>query len=182
MRLFIAVEIPEYIKVNLDETKKELIYNEDGLRLVNKEQTHLTLKFLGEVEGPDRINDILSGISFKPFETSTDKLGVFPNENYVKVVWIGLKPENQIIELQNKIDDALSKEFKKEGEFKPHITLARVKYLKDKKSFIDKIKKVKVEKHTFKITSFKLIKSTLAGQGPIYEVLNEYKMEDNKEE
>ena len=61
--------------------------------------------------------------------------------------------------------------FKKDTRFHPHVTLARVKFVKDKQDFIKSLKEIKIEKKSFEITEFKLIKSTLTGEGPIYEDL-----------
>ena len=75
------------------------------IRLVNKGQIHLTLKFLGEVQ-PDKaekVKEELKKIKFKPFSVYLDSTGVFPSESYIRVVWIGLKPENDILELQSNI-------------------------------------------------------------------------------
>ena len=67
------------------------------VRWVNKPQMHLTLKFLGEVQPntEGNIKEILRTVKFKPFSVNLDSIGVFPNENYIRVVWVGLKPEEK---------------------------------------------------------------------------------------
>ncbi|MEK6868809.1 MAG: RNA 2',3'-cyclic phosphodiesterase, partial [Nanoarchaeota archaeon] len=95
MRLFIAIEIPEEIKSYLAEIQQEIADSKNKIRLVNKDNMHLTLKFLGEVQ-PDNLEDIknnLKKITFKPFSVVLDNIGVFPSDNYIRVVWVGLKPE-----------------------------------------------------------------------------------------
>ena len=79
--------------------------------------------------------------------------------------------EEKIIELQKNIDESLKRLFKKEKDFKAHITLARVKYPEDKKDFVDQIKNIKVESKKIEIKDFKLIKSTLSPKGQVYEEL-----------
>ena len=61
--------------------------------------------------------------------------------------------------------------FKKEKDFKAHITLARVKHPKDKKYFLEQIRKIKVENKKIEVKEFKLVKSTLTGKAPVYEDL-----------
>ena len=142
MRLFIAIEIPEEVKDYIGKIQ-EKISDKDKIRLVNKGQIHLTLKFLGEVQ-PDKtekVKEELKKIKFKPFSVYLDSAGVFPSESYIRVVWIGLKPENDILELQSNIDERLKELFKKEKDFKAHVTLARVKLIEDKKRFIEQLKK-----------------------------------------
>ena len=170
MRLFIAIEIPEEVKDYIGKIQ-ENIGNKGKIRLVNKGQIHLTLKFLGEVQ-PDKtekVKEELKKIKFKPFSVYLDSVGVFPSESYIRVVWIGLKPENGILELQSSIDEKLKGLFEKEKDFKAHVTLARVKLIDDKKRFIEQLKKIKVEHKKFDIGSFKLVKSTLSPKGAVYE-------------
>jgi len=53
--------------------------------------------------------------------------------------------------------------------------LARVKFVEDKASFVEKVKSVKVPDVKFKVDTVKLIKSTLTKQGPVYETILEIK-------
>ena len=105
----------------------------------------------------------------------TEKIGIFPDESYIRVVWIGFKGEDILFELHKSIDISLSRMFDMEKQFLGHITLARVKFVKDKKQFIEKLSSIKIEQKEFNIGSFKLYKSTLTKQGPVYEVVEEYK-------
>ena len=77
----------------------------------------------------------------------------------------------EIYELQQKIDSRLADLFPKDDRFKPHITLARVKFIKDKVKFIRELKQIKIEKKEFSVSNFKLMKSTLTPEGPVYEDL-----------
>lgn len=174
MRLFIAIEVPEDVKEYLSAAQEKV--NNDAankIRCVNKNQIHLTLKFLGETQ-PDKVEDIsaaLRKIKIAPFSVHLDSIGVFPDEGYIRVVWVGLKPEEIVLELQKSIDENLKKMFKKEKDFKAHITLARVKYIDNKEEFIEKLKKIKLENKKIEVNNFKLVKSTLTPQGSVYEDL-----------
>tara|TARA_Y100000310_G_scaffold344679_1_gene458748 strand:+ start:5213 stop:5749 length:537 start_codon:yes stop_codon:yes gene_type:complete len=173
MRLFIAIEIPEDIKEYMVEVQRNIDNNQNKVRFVNKDRIHLTLKFLGEVQLNDleNIKTNLKKITFSPFSVNLEKIGVFPDENYIKVIWIGLKPEEPILKLQKDIDEKLEEFFKKEKDFRPHLTLARVKYIEDKENFVNKLKNMKIENKKINITNFKLVKSTLTPEGPVYEDL-----------
>lgn len=174
MRLFIAIdfnELKDYF-VNL----QDLLPRNAKLSLTKT--FHITLKFLGEVQ-PDKADktiNILKNIKSEPFSAFTDSIGIFPTENYIRVVWVGLKPEDRILELQNRIDESLKSLFKKEKDFKAHITLARVKYPEDKKSFLQQLKNIKVENKKILIKDFRLIKSTLTPKGPVYEDLEVFEL------
>ena len=169
MRLFIAVDFNE-LKDYFVELQKQLPRN---AKLSLVKTFHITLKFLGEVqpEKAEKTAEILKNIKFEPFSVFLDSVGIFPTENYIRVVWVGINPEEKILELQRNIDEALELLFKKENDFKAHITLARVKYPEDKKSFIEQLKKIKVESKKIEIKNFRLIKSNLTPKGAIYEEL-----------
>ncbi len=169
MRLFIAIDFNE-LKDYFIELQKLLPLN---AKLSLTKEFHLTLKFLGEVQ-PNNVEKIISAlknVKFHKFEVFLDSIGIFPTENYIRVVWVGLNPEEKVIELQNHIEKSLEKIFRKEKDFKAHITLARVKEPEDKKSFVEHVKKIKVESKKIGVKDFRVIKSTLTSKGPVYEDL-----------
>ncbi len=171
MRAFIAVEMPEEIKEILLNAQKKI--NTEKAKIGLARAFHLTLKFLGEVDEKkiEEIKNKLNGVKFDSFETSLTNIGVFPDENYIRVVWVGLNDsENRITGLQKQIDSKTEiLGFKKDTRFHPHLTLARVKFVEDKQDFIKDLKEIKIKKKSFQITEFKLIKSILTPEGPVYE-------------
>lgn len=172
MRLFIAFDTDDEVKKELSAVQKKLRHSKLNLT----KEFHLTLKFLGEVEEESlaEIKQRLKKVSFEKFEAQLSNIGVFPSEDYINVVWIGLEPKEKITELQKKIEDSLEGLFPKDNRFHPHITLARVKFIEDKKQFKDNLKNIKVEKIKFSVAKFSLMKSTLTSEGPVYKVLEEF--------
>ncbi|MBL7054294.1 RNA 2',3'-cyclic phosphodiesterase [Candidatus Woesearchaeota archaeon] len=176
MRLFIAIDCKDlkeyFIKL------QDMLPKEDA-KLALPDNYHLTLKFLGKVpkSSVEKINGLLRKIKIKKFKVSLDKIGFFPNENYIRVVWIGISPKEPFIELQKNIEDSLKEfNFKKGSEFQPHITLARVKSVENKKEFMRALKNMKVDDNKkIEVKQFKLIKSTLTPEGPVYEDLEVFK-------
>ncbi len=173
MRAFVAFDIPESCKDYLHSLQKDL---RDFGKMTFVKDFHITLKFLGEVEEEkiERIKKVLGTIRFTAIKTKLTRIGLFPNESYVRVVWVGLSNEQEIIDLQKQIDFGLAKFFGNERDFLPHATLARVKFVHDKKGLVDAINRIKIEPMEFEINSFKLKKSTLTPQGPIYEDIEEF--------
>ena len=169
MRLFIAIDFNE-LKEYFIELQKRLPKN---AKLSFTKTFHITLKFLGEVQPDktDKIIEVLKKIKFEPFSVFLDSIGIFPTENCIRVVWAGIKPKGEVLELQKNIDESLKPVFKKEKDFKAHITLARVKYPEDKKQFLEQLNKIKIENKKIEIKDFRLIKSTLTPKGPIYQDL-----------
>jgi|TARA_B100002003_G_C13887625_1_gene433016 2'-5' RNA ligase len=173
MRLFIAIDFNE-LKDYFIGLQKSLPGNS---KLSLTKTFHLTLKFLGEVPlgDIDKIKNQLKKVDFEKFSLNLDSVGVFPDGKFIRVVWVGLKPENEILELQRAIDEKLSDLFQIENNFKAHITLTRVKFIQDKNDFIDKLKKIKIDDKKVEIEEFKLIKSTLTPEGPVYETVALFK-------
>ena len=169
MRLFIAINFNE-LKDYFIELQKLLPSN---ARLSFTKDFHLTLKFLGEIQpnNAEKIISALKNVKFHKFEVFLNSIGIFPTENYIRVVWVGLNPEEKVIELQGSIEKSLEKMFRKEKDFKAHITLARVKEPEDKKSFVERVKSIKVESKKIEVKDFRLVKSTLTSKVPVYEDL-----------
>ncbi|MBD3313297.1 RNA 2',3'-cyclic phosphodiesterase [Candidatus Woesearchaeota archaeon] len=172
MRLFIGFDASQEAEHELLNAQKKI----ENAKINLVKDFHLTLKFLGEVDDDKsgEIEERLRKISFGSFKAELGGIGVFPSENHVKVIWIGLEPKDKIIGLQRKIEEALQGMFPKDMRFHPHITLARVKTVEDKEAFKENLKNIRIERIRFKVDKFKLIKSALTPDGPVYEVLEEY--------
>ena len=165
MRLFIAIDISQEVRDYLINIQSKL---DKSLRFVSS--FHLTLKYLGDVHEDliPKINSKLDEIKFDTFELELSEIGVFPNENFIKVIWIGVKEQPKIMEIQNQVEEKLKEfNFKKEFNFHPHITLARVN---KKIKFPD----IKIQNKTFPVSKFYLYHSTLTPQGPIYKKVKEF--------
>jgi len=176
MRLFIAINLSKEVKDYLFDLQKE--FREFGkFNFVAKKNLHLSLKFMGNIEESKLkgINDKLSKIKSKSFEVSLNSLGVFPDKDLIKVLWIDLTPKNKILELAKTIDQELI-EFPNDYSFSEHITIARIKLIKDKNDFLKKLN-VKIKPIKLKISSFELMKSELSKDGPKYTSLEIYFLE-----
>ncbi|MCK4996411.1 MAG: RNA 2',3'-cyclic phosphodiesterase, partial [Thermoplasmatales archaeon] len=103
---------------------------------------------------------------------------VFPNQNYIKVMWIGIENGEQIGKIASKIDEKISElGFEKERRrFSAHLTIARVKSAKNKEKLLELIEKYRdIEFGSLKVDTIKLKKSELTPKGPIYTILKEVK-------
>lgn len=174
MRCFVAVDLPDDVKAALSEAQKQLLQSQ--AKLSPAHDFHLTLKFLGEITPAkvEIVKNCLSSVKFKPFAAAVAGIGVFPSESYIRVVWAGVGPEDDFIRLQKFVDDALEKEFPKDKNFKPHLTLARVKFVADKEHFIQQLQQIQLKKTGFSVKEFKLKKSALSNKGAVYEDLAVY--------
>ena len=170
MRCFVAVDLPNELKTQVINIQKQLAGIGD-VKLVEPENLHFTLKFLGEIteQQTEKVKAILANVSssFTPFQINMRNLGAFPSLNYIRVLWIGAP---LLYSLQKTIDDSLSNEFLKEKEITPHLTLARVKSAAGKEKLADFIKiNESIEIGSMVVDKIKLKKSALTPSGPIYE-------------
>lgn len=180
MRLFIAVKLDGNIMKNISDFMKKLPDTKGGVKWVETENIHLTLKFLGEVN-EDRLGEIknqLSKIKVEQMNLKSKGTGAFPTLSRPRVFWIGLEGEtNQLKSMAKEIDEKLNKlGFEKEARaFSAHITIGRVKthanedVLTFLKNHIDK------EFGEMVIDCFYLIQSILKKEGPKYKVLETFK-------
>ncbi|MBI2632650.1 RNA 2',3'-cyclic phosphodiesterase [Candidatus Pacearchaeota archaeon] len=177
-RAFIAIEMP-------DSVIKEVARINDVLgnwkftgKFTELENLHLTLKFLGEIDNErlEKVKEKLRDVKFESFEAKLSEIGTFSLHENPRIIWIKIGGKG-IFELQEKIDNTLEKEgFLREKRFMSHMTIARVKYVKDKKGFFDYVKKIRIKEIKFRINNFYLKKSELNESGPIYTTLETYNM------
>jgi 2'-5' RNA ligase len=178
MRLFIALDTTSEIKEYARRLQQGINKNLGKLSLVNPEIMHLTLKFLGEVP-ENKVEDLkktLQEIEFPEFTLTTNEIGFFPNEKFVRVVVLKLDGCEEIKELWRSINNKLYPNFKKDKDFIAHLTLARVKFIpaENKQAFLQNIASLQTEKLSFKADKFKLYQSTLLPTGPIYNALEHF--------
>jgi 2'-5' RNA ligase len=183
LRTFIAVDFPIEIKEKIIEITA---YFQSKLppaqiKWVEPDHMHLTLKFMGEtphdklVQIKQSIHQVIS--VFPSFEIEIKALGMYPNNQRPRVIWLGINAENYLILLHNQLDQALKGEGIKSDRrpFSPHLTIGRVRRNADQESVIQ-IGRILSQ---FKIASLGSIKideilyyqSVLTPQGPIYTIL-----------
>ena len=164
IRCFIAIDLPEEIRDEIVKLQKQL--PEFSGKLTEKENLHLTFKFLGEIpeEKVDEVKKALKKIKFKKFKAKLGEFGLF-SPSFIKILWI--KIEN-CDGLQQEIDNALESLFKKEKGFMGHLTIARVKSVRDKKMFLNHFKRLKTPPLEFEVKEIHFKESKLTPNGPIY--------------
>ena len=179
MRCFISAPLSEDILNYLFDVQNKLRkISKAKIRFVPKKQLHITLKFLGSIDGNKlkNIKNKLEEVKYDKFKLTLSKLGVFPNLNYARVLWVGVKEENIVIELQKRIDEILLGLFSKEQKFSAHITLGRIKNINDKEQFKKTLSNFKIEDKDSIIDRFELMESVLRRDGAVYNVLEIYKL------
>ena len=172
MRCFIGIDLTIVAIKEIQKIQKKLETSFIG-RLTSSKNLHLTLKFLGEIE-EDAINDVkkrLFSFTHPPFELTLKGVGVF-SQKFIKIIWVKVSD----VPLQPLVDNCLSDIFEPENRFMGHITIARVKNLADKESFLQLINVTTVNEVSFMVKDFYLKESILASDGPIYKDIVRYKL------
>lgn len=125
-RLFVALEIPRNAAMSLSLLRGGL----PGARWIDVENYHITLRFIGDVDGrtADEVVDRLDRIDRPEFQLSLSGMGFFGSKK-PHSVWAGVTPHPEMTALQGETERicqriGLPPDPRK---FSPHITLARLK-------------------------------------------------------
>jgi len=168
MRLFVALALPDTLRERLCGLCSGL----PGARWVAPENMHLTLRFIGEVEGHDAedIDAALSGIHLPRFTLTLAGVGDFGDDRRLRSVWVGVEASEMLNRLQSKVEQAVQRAGQppETRKFKPHVTLARFKshpggrlesYFAERSLF---------RAAPFEVSEFTLFSSFLSHEGAIY--------------
>ncbi len=180
-RGFIAIDIPQNKKIQhlLD----SLHNTTANIKLVELENIHITLKFLGETkeEQIESIENIMaeSVQTVSPFTMVLKGTGVFPNEKYVKILWVGLEHTEPLISIVDTLNEKLSLlGFQRETKpFSAHLTIGRMKSATGKGEVLEILHQyIDTKFAEIPVISIKLKRSILTPQGPIYSIKKEIKL------
>jgi len=178
VRVFLNIDIENRALLSqISETQRKLDTSSAKMKLVEIENIHFTLRFLGDTSLTriDQIESCLSKIKIEPFEIVVRGVGAFPTKRRPRVIWIGVTQNaNRISDLKIEIDSHLEEVGYRveKTKFIPHATIARVRYIKDAEklaSNLDDLTNQPIGSMT--VSKFNMKKSTLTPSGPIYETL-----------
>ena len=181
IRLFISVELPDEIKKNIGSLIEGLKKSKAGVKWVKPRNLHLTLKFLGWVEDSqvDRIIELSakSVAGAGGFKARFEGLGAFPSGKSPRVIWVGTaEGGDALCKLAKTLEKTTSGAgFRtEEREFKPHLTIGRVKERKGLEKLTKQIGGIKDAGFgEVLVDRINIMKSTLTPNGPVYENLKE---------
>ncbi len=170
MRTFVAVEVSN--KDVLESIKKIQSSLKIDAKPIELQNMHFTLQFLGEISDNmlGKIQDALSSVEFEPFDISFERVGAFPKPRFARIIWIGVDENGtkHLTQLAGKVTSVLSSlGFNPDKPFQPHVTIFRVKNkINDITDELEKIRDSSLGIQT--VNSFKLKKSVLTPNGPLY--------------
>ncbi len=181
MRCFIAIDIDEGIRNQIDRLQREL-QQKTGLtrpdvKWVDPALIHLTLKFLGEVRDAEvtKVCKIAESVAanHKGFSVNVGKVGSFGST--ARVLWVGIDKSDALLGLQKDLDEQLSQAGwpGDKKQFAGHLTLCRIKKPQAGRKLQDLIKDYRdMNLGSFGADSICVYKSELTSSGPIYTVVS----------
>jgi 2'-5' RNA ligase len=175
MRTFIAIEVPDDITTALVAMQNELRSIQADVRWEKRENIHLTLRFLGEIEEQGIVAIVNAcqetATEFRPFTLSLNGSDVFPNARKPKVLWAGLGGEIETLSaMQEKLDEKLSAIGMDDDEkgFHPHITIGRVKSIRKVREVIVRAGLYDLPAVPFEVREITVFQSELLPTGSRY--------------
>jgi len=177
LRAFIAIDLPEDVRSKTQELVRDLAAVSEGVKWVEPEKLHLTLKFLGDVDENETYH-ICQAMSravaaIEPFDIQSLGAGAFPKIERPRTLWIGVGAgSDELIALQAAIDDAMADlgYARDPKRFLPHLTLGRVKkpgrWLSDVSRMIGE--RAAFDAGMSPVREVVLYSSELTSEGPLY--------------
>ncbi|PAU83756.1 RNA 2',3'-cyclic phosphodiesterase [Halorubrum salipaludis] len=187
MRAFFAADLPADLADSVADAQAAF-EGADGLRFVDPEQAHVTLKFLGEI-GEDQteasteptLDDVIAAgeravetADVGPFECAVRGFGVFPSLDYISVVWAGVDAGSAELTALHEALEAETTQLgvdSEEHDFTPHVTLARMNDARGKELVRETVRERDPDIGRFAVDDVRLVKSALTSDGPEYETV-----------
>jgi 2'-5' RNA ligase len=185
MRTFIAIDVDQTIRERCLALQDTLARQGAELKWVEKENIHLTLLFLGEVEDktlPALCRAVAAGCAaHKAFPLSVEAVGCFPNPRRPRIVWVGVGAGAAEA---SALHDALEPPLlelgcyrREQRAYTPHITLGRIKGEEPTEALAAALaKQAKWRGGETMVREVRVFSSELTPRGPIYTVLSRAKL------
>ena len=180
-RLFVAIPIQPS-----DEFLKTISFlqrncSRDLINWIRKDHYHITLQFLGKtpVHRIEKICGQLRDIASKNdcFPLEIADLGVFGSQYQARVLWFGLSQHKILRDIHRQIEEKLSSHLgqKKQQNFVPHLSIARIKKIEDRAFFQQVIQyKSAVKIQSLMVNELLLFESVLSSKGAEYSIIEKF--------
>jgi len=168
IRLFVAIDLPDFVKHRLT----TLCAGVPNARWARPEQFHITVRFIGEVDGPtfDDIGHALAEIPFFPFELRLAGVGEFGDRRRTRMLWAGVAPSPELEHLHDRVESTLVRLGldPDRRSYKPHVSLARLDRPTDDRVLAFLTDHARFAVGPFDIEGFTLFSSVTGHSGPLY--------------
>lgn len=174
MRAFVAMDLPGTVVDTLVAFQEELRATGADVKLVERENLHFTVKFLGEIS-ESQASEVLARLSRLGLHRTTVDLrgaGAFPNLRRPRVIWAGVarESEGEVEPIARQVVGALEGLGERDDRpFQAHITLGRVRSPRGSRELGELL--ARHSERSFgvaELSELKLKSSRLTPAGPIY--------------
>jgi 2'-5' RNA ligase len=187
IRAFIAVDIPPLVRERIRSFQLPLRDIPADVKWVRPENMHVTLKFLGDIEGGqvplvlEKIREAATGL--RPFKISLAGTGAFPNGRRARVLWIGVEagcaPLSRLAESIEMRLEPLGFEREKRA-FAAHLTLGRIQSPAGCEEVIAAMEREPFRTDPYRIEEVVLYQSELKSSGPVYTALGRVQLKKDE--
>jgi 2'-5' RNA ligase len=176
-RIFIAVDPPEDVRDEL----LAMQHGVPGARWVDDDQLHLTLRFVGDVDGA-QLRDLLSAlrrVSAASFELRLGSAGFFPPRGPQRVLWIGVDKSAPLDALQRSVSRAVTRlgHAPDRKKWAPHVTLARLEGAPPNRVARFVAERALYRSRAFDVDAFHVYSSQLHPKGAVYTLEESYPLD-----
>ncbi len=182
VRCFVGIKVAEPVRDLVVRVQEALRRADAHVKWVERENLHLTLKFLGDLD-EDRVASLGDRLTaeaarWKKMALVYAGIGTFPERGAPRVVWAGATGD---LSRLAGLAAAVERHAEEAGvpperhPFVAHLTIGRVKSDRNARRLLSAIEAQRqVPLGRDDVASFELLRSTLTSDGPIYEVVESY--------
>ncbi|GAB6943496.1 RNA 2',3'-cyclic phosphodiesterase [Vulcanisaeta sp. JCM 14467] len=180
-RVFIAVDLTDQLKEPIIKMQRDFMGAGVDMKPVEPENLHITLRFIGEISRDlvEELKKRLSNVKYNQFTIHIRGIGAFPSIDRPRVIWVGIEEGARDLMNLHELIMKLTGDVGERDErgFVPHLTVARVKYVRNRDRYMEVVRKYEnMDFGTQLVNEVKLKRSVLTPKGPIYSDLMTIKL------
>lgn len=175
LRAFVALEVPGQVIDALVDFQRGISGTGADVKLVERQNLHFTVKFLGEISEPQasEAKSRLAAVTAEGVNVEVRGAGAFPRTSNPRVIWAGVSQddERKVSLIAGEISKALQGIGAEDDRpFTAHITVARVRSPRNARALGDFLRNAEdTDFGAAKLSQLKLKSSVLTSSGPIYD-------------
>jgi 2'-5' RNA ligase len=179
MRLFLAIEIPDKVKQQLDEQLYDVRKKYPEFNWVTAENFHITVYFFGETINVDPVKKKIKDLLFdkESFYLYSTNIDVFVHQKLL--MYLNFRREKKLESTAELFKNNFSGPFT-DQKYVPHLTIGRGRKSSKQQYFALKKRMEKVDIDiSFNVTKLILFESILTGKKPFYKKIASFTLLKN---
>jgi 2'-5' RNA ligase len=185
VRTFIAIDLGKAIRERLVSLQEELADTVSDVKWVEKDNLHVTLLFLGEVDDRElpalcrAVDDVTQ--TMPAFSLSVEGAGCFPNPRRPRILWVGIGAgADEVVALHDGLEPPLLElgcYRREERKYMPHVTLGRLRGEQAPQGLAAALTKQQAwSAGEASVREVHVMSSELTSHGPSYTILSRAKL------